>query len=179
MHMTKKPLLTLLSLFSLCIPVQAEIYRTTDETGAVVYTDQPGEGAEVVKLPGVTTFTGSSIPTSSRQTDSTQDQGEFMKYTSLEISSPANDATIRDNSGRVEVSLSLAPELDEADSVVYEINGKKFKVKGTAHVLENVDRGTHTLKAHIENDKGNVVSPVAATTFHLKRISTLTKPKAQ
>jgi hypothetical protein len=159
--------------------VHAEIYRTTDETGAVIYSDQPQQGAEVVKLPGVTTFSGSSIPTNNRQADRTQDQGEFTKYTSFEISTPANDATIRENSGRVEVSLSVAPELDEADSIVYEMNGKKFKVKGTSHVFDNVDRGTHTLKAHIVDDKGRVVSPVASTTFHLKRISTLIKPKAQ
>ena len=177
--MNKKPLLTLLSIFSLCIPVQAEIYRTTDETGAVIYTDQPGQGAEVVKLPGVTTFSGTSIPTNNRQADSTQDQGEFTKYTSFAISNPANDATIRENSGRVEVSLSLTPELDETDSIVYELSGKQFKVKGTSHVFNNVDRGTHTLKAHIVDDKGNIVAPVVSTTFHLKRVSTLSKPRAQ
>jgi hypothetical protein len=175
-----KPLLILLPLFCLCIPAYAEIYRWTDESGNVVYSDQPRQGAEAVKLPGITSYRGPAVPTSTRQGDNTQqEQQEFTKYSSFAISSPANDATIRENSGRLDVILSLTPDLEEGDSVVYELGGNQFKVKGTSHTFTNVDRGTHTLKASIVDAQGKAVTPVVSTTFHMKRISTLTKPKAQ
>jgi hypothetical protein len=178
--MTKKSLLTLLSIFSLCIPVHAEIYRWTDETGTVIYSDQPRQGAEAVKLPGITSYSGPSVPKTTRQADSKpEEQEEFTKYSSFEISSPADDATVRENTGRVEVTLSLTPALEKGDSVVYELDGAQFKVEGVAHAFTNVDRGTHTLKAFIVNAKGQAVTSVVSTTFHLKRTSILNQPAAQ
>ena len=177
--MTIKPLLTLLPIFCLCIPAHAEIYRWIDEAGNVIYSDQPRQGAETVKLPGMTTFSGPPVPTNSRQVDSTQDQDELTKYTSIKFRNPVNDTTIRENSGRVEVSLSLTPGLGKDHSVVYDLDGQLFKIQGVSYTFTNVGRGTHTLKAHVVDAKGKKVSPVASTTFHLKRISVLNKPKAQ
>ncbi len=178
--MNRKRLLILLGLFSLCQPAYAEIYRWTDEAGTVIYSDQPRQGAETVDLPGITSYRSPAIPTESAAADSTQDfDEESASYEAFAISSPANDATIRDNSGRVEVSLSLTPALQEGHSVVYELDGEQFKVEGVSHALTNVDRGTHTLKAHIVDSQGKAVTAVAKTTFHLKRISILRKPTAQ
>ncbi len=178
--MNKKRLLLLLPLFGFCLPATGEIYRWTDENGEVIYSDQPRQGAETVKLPGITSYRGPSTPKSSRPvTSNDKGKASYNRYKTFNIASPVNDSTIRENSGRVDVSLVLDPPMFEGDSVVYELSGQRFKVVGSSHSLSNVDRGTHTLKAHIVDSKGQQVSPVVSTTFHLKRISTLNKSKAK
>lgn len=177
--MTNKPLLLLIPMLCTSVVVDAEIYRWTDESGTVIYSDQPRQGAEAVKLPGVTSYTGPQLPTTTRSADTAQEQQEFNQYSLFKISSPANDATIRENTGRVDVTLNIEPALKQGHKVVYELSGQQFRVEGTSHTFNNVDRGTHTLKAFIADAEGKPLTPVETTTFHLKRISILTKPKAQ
>jgi len=150
------------------LSVQAEIYRSTDESGNVTYSDQPKEGAEEVSLPGITSFSSPAIKESSSSTiDNNKDDAE--KYTSFKINNPANDATIRDNTGRVEVNIDVTPALQAGDLIVFDLDGQIFKSDGVNYAFTNVDRGTHTLKAYVTGSNGQTLSAVASTQFHMKK----------
>jgi len=157
-------------LFSMA--AHAEIYRWKDSAGNVIYSDQPRKGAEEVILPGLSSYKSPAIKASSNKKAADDDQNP-EKYKSLKINNPVNDATIRDNTGRVVVNIATSPALKEGDVIVFDLDGQIFKSEGLNYAFTNVDRGTHTLKVYVENEKGNVLSPVASSQFHMKKASSL------
>ncbi len=156
------------------LSVQAEIYRWTDESGNVIYSDQPQKGAEEVHLPGLTSYSSPAIKESQSNTSDNDNNGA-QKYTSFKINNPVNDATIRDNTGRVEVNIDVTPALKEGDLIVFDLDGQIFKASGPNYAFTNVDRGTHTLKSYIVGEDGKTLSAVATTQFHMKKASVVKK----
>lgn len=158
------------------IGAQAEIYRWTDESGTVIYSDNPQKGAEEVHLPGLSSYSSPAIKASG---DSTVDdnKADSQKYTSLKINNPVNDATIRDNTGRVEVNIDVTPALKEGHLIVFDLDGQIFKSDGLNYAFTNVDRGTHTLKAYVTGPNGQTLSAVASTQFHMKKTSVIKQAK--
>ena len=151
----------------------AEIYRSTDAEGNVIYSDQPRPGAKTMNLPGLTSYPGTAYSTSSTNNASADQSKNKPVYSEFNISTPANDETIRANSGDISVSLGVSPALKAGHVVVLDVNGQQFKGNSTLFNLKNVDRGTHILKAHIENAAGEKQTDVVSNTFHLKRASVL------
>jgi uncharacterized protein DUF4124 len=43
-------------------PAHAQVYKSVDEQGRVIYTDKPSEGAKKIDLPSVTTMPGTKPP---------------------------------------------------------------------------------------------------------------------
>ena len=155
----------------------AEIYRWVDEAGNTIYSDKPHKDAEKVELPGISSY--ASKPVSKTANNNQNNAGEEQaRYSVFKISQPANDATVRENSGRVVVLLELSPALLDGDTVVFDIDGKIFKQKVPQILFSNVDRGAHILKAYITDTQGKTVTPVVTSQFHMKRASILNRPAA-
>lgn len=155
--------------------VYAEIYRWVDEAGNTQYSDQPHKNAEEVTLPGITSYT--STPVKSTTTTNNEPVVKPERYKSFKISEPANESTIRENSGSVVVSIAIEPSLYRGDTVIYDIDGQVFKLKSTSHGFTDMARGTHVLKVHIVNSQGEPVTPVISSQFYLKRASVLNRKK--
>lgn len=165
-------ILLLVSL-ALCFGVFAQdrVYKRVNPDGSVEYSDQPMQGAEVMKVPKGSTFTmPESTPSSSAAVDNAAETAK-VSYDSLDITRPANDETIRSNEGKLtalaRVTPQLAPEhrfrwsLDGA--IVPDVNSPELR-------MNNVDRGSHTLQAEIVDADGNVVISSDTVTFHLMRV---------
>lgn len=170
-----KRLICFLALTLAATWVQAETYRYVDENGVVHYTDRPVEGAEVVELRSVQSYsnrrTQRTRPTPTpRNTDAESEQQAFS-YERFEVSRPINDGTIWNTAGRITVSFSVEPSLRQGHRVRMFLDGEPVPNTGggLSATLEGVDRGTHELRAVVENQAGQVIVSSDTSVFHYRQ----------
>ncbi len=153
------------------LPAVAGVYRWVDPTGQVHYSDQPGQGAEEVKLREPTVYTPQPIhnPGSTPASKPV----DTPTYKSMAIAMPENDEAIRSNEGLVDVSLLLEPALAKGHRIRIYLDGQPAsgELTTTQITLQNVDRGTHTLQASVVDAQGNEVIRSPSVTFHLLRVT--------
>ncbi len=154
------------------------IYRSIDANGNPVFTDMPprdGQTAEEIKIK---VTSGNSYAASTARTPYTGNTSGSEAPTtgalySLDIISPANDETIRDNSGSVSISAATTPVLRRGHSLRLVMDGTltDLPADGTVFDLSNVDRGSHTIAVAVVDRAGNVLAQGEPSTFHLQRYS--------
>lgn len=151
----------------------AAIYKWTDADGRVHFADRPVPGAEEIRTGPLTTYPAPPPPTPARTTAQPPQAGPA--YSEFRISSPANDATIRDNTGSVAVQLSIEPGLRPGHAIQLLLDGRALEepLTTTTFTLANLDRGTHTLQAAIVDGNGAIITRTGTTTVHLRRESIL------
>ncbi|MDE1461714.1 DUF4124 domain-containing protein [Spartinivicinus poritis] len=156
--------------------IQAEIYKTVDEKGNIIFTDEPGDNpAEPVKLNPSSIISPPPVIPINNQPSETEGQHGYNFFT---IKQPLEGETIR-NAGNFKVSTEISPKLKAGDSLQLYLNGKPYgkKQKGTSFNLANIDRGTHDLSVKVLNEEGKVLNS-ANVKVHLKQTSKLLpKPK--
>lgn len=168
MQQTLRLLLLLLVSFSL----QAEIYKGVDAEGNVIFTDKEIPNAEKIpmRLPTVI-----KMPKPEVVEQATEDNSSSVNYRTFKILQPQNNATLRENTGNVSVSLELTPNLNTtAGHRVSIVVDGKVVTKGTTALtvqLPNIDRGSHTLKARVIDKNNKTVITSNTVTFHMKRQS--------
>jgi len=173
----------ILILLLLCLSsnlMAAEFYKWVDREGVTHYTaTPPQQGAQKLELREPTYYTPRKLP-DSIYTDKKPGSSlpSAHSYKSLKFLSPENNGTIRSNEGVIDFSLSVEPALQAGDMVKISLDGKLMDqaLQGLRHTLTNMDRGSHTLQALIENDKGKVLIRSDTISFHLRKHSI--KPKA-
>ena len=153
-----KPALFAISI-SLCAGVvAAPVYKSVDENGNVVYTDDPGREAKPVDLPPLSTYPAPKFQPIDRD-DVSRDEPGNAGYSSLQITQPEQDATVRDNTGAVNVQAVLKPQLQEAAGHRYRfyLDGKAMgepqRVPSTS--FANIDRGAHQVEVAVVDAVGN------------------------
>ncbi|MGH8245738.1 MAG: DUF4124 domain-containing protein [Gammaproteobacteria bacterium] len=147
----------------------AEVYRSVDAAGNVIYSDEPSPGAELVDVQEVQTYTPEPVPPS---TYSPPPGEPAPNYTRLEIISPANDESVRQNDGNVTVSVAVVPDLRGSDRLALYVDGQPMASgSSTVIAVENLDRGTHELRAVVTGPDGKPRGSSAPVTFHLLRHS--------
>lgn len=167
-----KYLLSLGFLLFITLPTQAEIYRSVDEDGNVIYSDQELPNSELIPTP-----TDNAIPMPKPEAKPPAEdvvEKPASAYQSFSIASPANNAVIRDNAGNVTVSLSIMPELKAGDYIRLYVDNKLVmpRLTSSGTQLSNLTRGTHSLKAELMSSSGQSFSTTSVR-FHLQRFSVL------
>ncbi|STX51284.1 Uncharacterised protein [Legionella busanensis] len=161
--------------FFLVSPLQAEIYKWTDSQGVVHFSDEPHPGAEKVVLPP----TQSSNPPSNAPTNPTppvtgnpvnKNSVTQPDYT-VTISQPKSDSTIRNNQGYVSVVIEVEPELQQGVMLQLMFDNRPLGKPqvGKSFILNNVNRGAHTLAVQIIGANGDVLSTSDPVTFYMQR----------
>ncbi len=148
----------------------AQIYRWVDSNGNVHFSDRPHKGAEKIELPEVQTFSPPPVPESKPPAEE-DDTDASSYYTSVKITQPESEATLRDNQGMVSVLVNLQPNLRVGDSLqlLYDGNPLGSPQTTTAFILNNVYRGSHTVSVQVLDSKGNVVTQSESITFFMHR----------
>lgn len=169
-------------LILLCVVIsgfaQAQVYRSVGKDGSVIFSDQPSDGAvkvEVKKLETVKSLDTPTPPTSSNSSPQTPP----ALYTAITITSPADDQAIRENTGNLNVTVSVTPGLKSNHKLVLYLDGATYST-GTANSfnLVNIDRGTHQLRVAVVDASGRQLIDSKSVTFHILRHSALQpKPK--
>lgn len=163
-------------LMVLATSVQADVYKSVNDKGEVIYSDQPTPNAQRIKLPDLPTYTAPPVPSLS-STPVTPPAASVSPYKSVRIIEPQNDATIRDNQGVVRVQVVLDPPLmtKQGHKIQFYLNGEPhgMPVGSTSIGFSNLDRGTYTLSTSVVDTKGLVMMSADPVVFHLHRESAL------
>ncbi|HSC67930.1 MAG TPA: DUF4124 domain-containing protein [Cellvibrio sp.] len=126
--------------------VAADVYKTVDKNGRVIYTDKPQNGkAEKIELRETNTVPGAQPLPQSTPIDFYNSQPAALNY-KINILSPRADVTIPVGQRDLAIAISLNPALQEGHLLVYFMNGELLE-ETTANniILKDVPRGTHTL----------------------------------
>jgi hypothetical protein len=165
-------LFTLMSV-ACAVAFSATVYRWVDENGVTHYSDQPHENAEKVTISAPQTF---SAPHQSQPNNSSSRPPAPAGPTySCSITQPANDDTFP-NATAVVTTAQANPVPREGDKVVLVFDGSKvqnFPPGGGAFQLTNLDRGTHTLQAQVEDSSGKIVCQSSTVSFTVLQPSVL------
>lgn len=158
-----------------CLPwlAMAGVYKWVDADGTVHYSDTPREGAEEIHVAPPQTYTPAPMPRFSPRPET---PAPVPAYTRFELTAPADDATVRDNTGAISVSFALEPALmvEQGHRLVVLLDGQAgVPTQQTSVTLENVDRGTHTLQGQIIDADGKVLISTPSIKVHLHRQSVL------
>jgi hypothetical protein len=153
--------------------VGAVICKTIEADGTVSYADVPAsECPEQVKLPPYSSYTPRQIPQPApAQSDASGSLVEFEKYTSLRFVQPERNGTIRNNEGIVPIVLVSEPGFQSGHQLQLTLDGKRVpgQFAGLSVALNNVDRGTHTLRAAIVDAGGLRLIESESVRFTLRR----------
>jgi len=147
---------------------QARIYKWVMPDGSVKYSDQPQESeAEKVELPPLQTYTPQPTP---KQTVKQSPKTAAVTYKVFNVIAPAENASIRDNSGNFSIKFEVKPGLATGHSIEIFMDGLSLKRSRQGEVsLTNVARGTHRIYGVIVDESGAEFARSPAVTVHLQR----------
>jgi len=151
------------------VATAATVYKWVDENGVTHYSDQPHQSAakvDVQKQPPI-----GSVATPSPAVSAASAPAAERVYTSCEIASPMADEVFQ-NTFTVTAQLNVQPTQRGGDQVVISLDGKPvpgLPTVGTQFKLDQVDRGTHSLQASIQDNTGRTVCQSASVTFHVRQ----------
>ena len=159
-------------------PALAEqTYRWIDENGNMVFSDQPpppgvqGEAVDIPPASVVETYKPPQTDAAEPATGGGTDADKPVRYTSLSIVNPENDAAIRENAGNVSIVVESRPALQPGHRLRLYLDGILLQDSEKLSAdLTNVERGTHTVRAEIVDGSGKVLRK-ATSQFHLLRHS--------
>lgn len=155
------------------LPLAAtEIYKTYDEHGNVVYTDQkPSDDAEPIDLPNLTIMDPVS-PASPRPAQQPADaEPEELTF---RIASPEHEEHIRGTGNTLPVQLDSSISLPPGALVVLYLDGRQQPpIKGLSTTLGEIDRGEHRLRAELRTASGRVLASSEEVTFYMRQASAL------
>ena len=172
-----------LILFSICLFISVSltaetVYKKTSPDGGVVFTDKQSTDSEEVKIRDPITYKPVQLPRANLPSKKLSPSFNYK----IQINQPIEDEVIVGKQD-VLVSVLIEPKLKSGygHKIRYQLAEQTIKSGKTSETFINVSRGTHTLMISIIDKNGDVVSPVASTTFHMKRFfkkPTIAKPKA-
>ena len=92
----------------------------------------------------------------------------------ISISSPANGEMVYDNQGNVAVTVAIEGT-GKTPAIRLVLDGARYTPARDASpfLLENIDRGEHTLEAQIVDSEGRVIAVSQPVTFYVWRASAL------
>lgn len=157
------------------------LYRSQGADGAPVFSDRPpADGSEVLErrappapvnvMPARPRAGPSSVRQAPAESEPAQEQG----YTSLEITSPEHEATIRHPVEPVPVTYRIEPALQPGHQVLLLVNG----VPQEEMALDWPDRGQYVLRVQVVGREGQELKRSASVTVFVHRPSVLLRPGA-
>jgi len=168
----------LIILVLLACQAHAEVYKSINADGDVVYSDTPTQGAERLKMPALPTYTPPPVAAPSFTPKPAPEKSDY--YKSFAFVSPTNEETIRNNLGILNIQVSLSPALlgRLRHRVQFFLNGEPYgtPVGNTSLTISNLDRGEYTLSATVVDTDGNTLISTGDIVVYMKRHSILNPP---
>ncbi len=154
-------------LFStIAISKQKKIYVWRNDKGVLVFSDTPQKGAEEIKL--------NSKSTEMKAVDTSilyEDKPDKTTKYQIEITTPEDQSTLRENSGSVHINGRISPRFSQGHKVQLYFDGVATgsSIPSTLFVLRNIDRGEHNIQLKLIDLKGKVIASSDVRTFYLHR----------
>ena len=162
----------------LSFTVHAGLYKGLDEEGNVIYSDEPFDNSEKFTPPPITIVQPTKV--APREEVAEEEKKPETVYTTFSITSPKNEATIR-NEPNVVVDMVLDPALtiSEGHSIWLLLDGRPLikKTKSLSLPIGRLDRGTHTLQAQVRNSAGKAVISTKKVKVFIHQTSVTTRAR--
>lgn len=152
----------------------ATVYRHVDQDGNVSFSDQPTDGAEQIEIEGSSTYTAPPrSPRRERPAAAEEEAGPV--YELVQILSPADQGTVRDNQGRVTVRTETRPPLRDGHALALLVDGEPRgqPQRGYSFELTDIHRGEHSMQAVVLDAAGEPVAESAPHVFYMHQASQL------
>lgn len=156
------------------------IYQSVGPDGSIIFSDSPSEGAKEIKLKPITIYDPKEASGANKKTDpvaTDPDPDEGTNYKAFTISSPADDATLQvGDAGNTTIQTKIEPALRVKNghrlSALVDGGQLDYATSASSIGLRNLDRGTHSVRAVIVNERGDIVQLSSnSVTIHVKRAS--------
>ncbi len=148
--------------------VSADIYKSVDSEGNVVFSDKPTPGAKKIPERLAPTYTPAPLPKAAAATSHIDGY-----YTALRFRKPASGTTVRDPNGALTIDLEVVPALkiQEGHVLVIAVDGNNLisHNSAAAFTISNLAPGPHTLKAQVIDATGEVRFSSDRITFTMQR----------
>lgn len=138
----------------------ADVYRHTDKTGNVQYSDTPHTADDApISLPSLNEV---PLSTTSDSIEFNTAQKPIVAYT-ITVDSPVDNAIFSHDSIAIPVQATISPSLQENHFLQYYQDGLTIgdPTKETTKTLENLSRGAHTIQISViermQNERGLTV----------------------
>ena len=157
------------ALLALASAAYAQLYKSIDENGNVVYSDvPPSDGAEPVELPPINVIEGIKVPPPANE-----QAGEQLPLTySIRITQPQNEQTFQ-NTREFPVTVNVEPPLQSGHQVAISLDGE-VRVRGNelSAIVTDVDRGEHRITAAVVDASGKpiITSPAVVVFVHRRSV---------
>ncbi|MEH6515733.1 MAG: DUF4124 domain-containing protein [Halioglobus sp.] len=140
----------ILSLLSLLIAfsASAQVYRTTDENGNVVFTDQPpNSNAEQITINPTNTAPATEVRVATPGPVSPLNEEEGEIDYKVKVTAPEEGSTIPMGTGSFTVIASVSPSLEDGETLQLLMNGTAHGEPQSQNSwdLVNVRRGEHSI----------------------------------
>ncbi|MGE6570182.1 DUF4124 domain-containing protein [Shewanella vesiculosa] len=163
-------ILILIGLLLLSAQSLATVYRWVDENGKVHYSDEAKKNAEAVDLEE---NTQNNITINTPTKINTTEPKEAPISYSISITSPQEEATIRDNNGAFTVSVSVSPELPRGVMMTLLVDGIVTAPPQASNIftLTGINRGEHSLVVNAVTQSGKVLASSSPRKIFLHQAS--------
>jgi hypothetical protein len=157
-----------LGVFIVINSLQAQIFKWTDSSGDVHFSDKPHPGAEEIELPQVQTYSTSTAPVGDKVPDPIADPSEGA-YEKISILQPEDQATIRNTEGYVSIIAELQPPLRKGDKIQVIFDGAPLgKPQPTSVIaLRGINRGSHTFAVQVLDSSKKVLNTSEPVTIFM------------
>jgi hypothetical protein len=154
----------------------AVVYKWTDSSGLVHYSDQPVPGAEkIVTSGGSLNGMASAGAGTTAGTSAKKPAGPGSALSRFAITSPVPDQTFFGDEA-IGVHLALEPDLKPDQSITWHLNGKELEDQGptaTQFTLPHLDRGTYVIAATVTDQKTGSSQTTDSVNFFVRQPSEL------
>jgi hypothetical protein len=172
--------LAALALCLMALPLAAQnIYKTVDENGNTVFTDQrPSEDAEPLQLRELTVVEPVEIGDPQALTQNATPPPDVS--IPVRIISPSVEETIWNTAFRLDVSVEVGAPLPSGARLAYLIDGTQRALTREQSVsIEEVWRGEHQLQVELRAEDGRVLGSSAPVRFFMQQASALNRPRGR
>jgi hypothetical protein len=165
-----------LGLFAACAAGAAVVYKWTDSSGVVHFSDQPVPGAEKIITSSGTSngIGGQASAPSTASAPSVKPPPGGLIYTELSIDSPAKEQVFF-GADTVSVHLHLTPGLRQNHTVTWHLNGQQLddQAGAVAFTLQPMPRGTYAITATVSDPATGESRSTDSVTFYVRQPSAL------
>ncbi len=148
------------------------VYKWVDENGVTHYSDQPHENAAKVDLHEPQTYSAPRLQSQGAQPTT---PAEEAPYSSCAVLTPSPEQVFT-STFSITVQVQLLPSQHPGDQVVLTLDGKPLSNLASTSsqiTIPQIDRGTHSIQAAVQNGNGQTVCQSPAVTFYIRQPSTL------
>lgn len=170
-----KILFPTLALFFAVTVSATQLYKVVHLDGSVTYTDTPQEGAVEVDVTKTNSVTVPSLNAGNQtQLPAKRVDKKYPAY-QLSIVSPQNEATVRNNLGKVTVKAQLSP-IGSGRFDLYLDGEIAQSSPAPSFQLQNVVRGEHDIQVKFVHHTGKILASSKKIVFFMHQASILINP---